>query len=131
MTSQQLRSQPTMEHVFDDLDIITFTDRKIGEEENFIARELCGLTEGLSNRHLFLDFSNIGYINSSELGTLITLHRDMKAAGGRLILVKVNSHVGEVLERTNLHNLFEVRKEGPEREVNYCWIEAIPNPDNG
>jgi len=46
MTSQQLRSQPKMEHVFDDVDIITFTDGRIGGEENFIARELDGLTLG-------------------------------------------------------------------------------------
>jgi len=127
MTSQQLRSQPTMEHVFDDVDIITFTDGRIGGEENFIARELDGLTLGLSNRHLFLDFSNVAYINSSELGTLITLHKNMKADGGRLTLVNVNPHVGEVLERMKLNMLFEVRKEGP--EVN--WLEAIPYPDNG
>lgn len=113
MTSQQLRSQPKTEHVFDDVDIITFTDGKVGGEENFIARELAGLTVGLSHRHLFLDFSNVEGINSSELGTLITLHKTMKADGGRLTLVNVNPHIGEVLERTRLHKLFEVRKEGP------------------
>jgi anti-anti-sigma factor len=127
MASQQLRSQPTMEHVFDDVDIITFTDGRIDREENFIARELVGLTEGLSHRHLFLDFSNVECINSSELGTLITLHRNMKVAGGRLTLVNVNPHIGEVLERMKLNMLFEVRKEGP--EVN--WLEAVTDPDNG
>jgi anti-sigma B factor antagonist len=130
MTSQQLRSQPKMEHV-DDADMITFTDGKIGGEENFIARELDGLTLGLNHRHLFLDFSNVGYINSSELGTLITLHKNMKADGGRLTLVNVSPHIGEVLERTKLSELFEVRKEGPKREVNCSWLEAIPYPDNG
>jgi anti-anti-sigma factor len=116
MTSQHLRSQPTMEHVFDDVDIITFTDGRIGGEENFIARELDGLTVGLSHRHLFLDFSNVGYLNSIELATLIRLHKNMKADGGRLTLVNVNPHIGEILERTKLNKLFEVRKE----EVNCC-----------
>jgi anti-anti-sigma factor len=127
MTSQQLRSHATMEHVFEDVDIITFSDGKIAGEENFVARELIGLTKGLSHRHLFLDFSNVVCINSSELGTLIRLHRNMKAAGGRLTLVKVNPLIGEVLERTKLKEFFEVCKEGP--EVN--WLEAIPYPDNG
>lgn len=121
MTSQQLGSLPRMEHVLDDVDIITFSTGKIGGEENFVARELIGLTKELSNRHVFLDFSNVVCINSSELGTLIRLHRNMKAAGGRLTLVNVNPHIGDTLERTNLHKLFEVRKEGPlEGEVNCC-----------
>jgi anti-anti-sigma regulatory factor len=51
----------------------------------------------------------------------------MKAAGGRLTLVNVNPHIGEVLERMKLNMLFEVRKEGP--EVN--WLEAVTDPDNG
>lgn len=129
MTSQLLHSQPKMEHVFDDVDIITFTDGRMAGEENFIARELDGLTVGLSHRHLFLDFSNVGYINSSELGTIIRLHKNMKAAGGRLTLVNVNPHIGQVLERTRLNRLLEVRTEGPKREVS--WLEAIPYPDNG
>ena len=33
-----------MEHVFDDVDIITFTDGRIGGEENFIARGDCPST---------------------------------------------------------------------------------------
>src|SRR5579864_7266083 len=127
MISQRLRSQPKMEHVFDDADVITFSGGKIGEEKNFIARELVGLTVGLCHRHLFLDFRNVECINSSELGTLITLHKNMKAAGGRLSLVNVNQHIGEVLARTKLTKLFEVCKEGPvKREVNCCWLEAIP-----
>ena len=115
MISQQLRSQPTMEHV-DDMDIITFTDGKIDGEENFIARELDGLTAGLSHRHLFLDFRNVERVNSSELGTLITLHKNMKAAGGRLTLANVNAHIGQVMERTRLNKFLEVRNE----QVNCC-----------
>jgi anti-anti-sigma factor len=123
MTSQQLRSHPTMEHAFEGVDIIAFTAGKMGDEENFIARELAGLTVGLSHRHLFLDFSNVGYINSIELATLVRLHKTMKADGGRLTLVNVNPHIGEVLERTKLNKLFEVRKEGPlEGEVNCCGL---------
>jgi anti-anti-sigma factor len=100
-----------MEHVFDDVDMITFSDGKIGGEDNFIARELDGITAGLSHRHLFLDFSNVERINSSELATLIRLHKNMKTAGGRLTLVNVNPHIGQVLERTRLNKLLEVRKE--------------------
>ena len=55
MLSRGLHSQPTIRHV-DDVTTITFSVGKIAGEDNFVARELLGLTEGLGKRHLSLNF---------------------------------------------------------------------------
>src|SRR5215475_5825379 len=58
--------------------IITFTRGQARGVENVIAAELEGLTDGLGECHLLLDFTNVEYITSVELGTLIGLHKRVK-----------------------------------------------------
>jgi anti-anti-sigma factor len=112
MISQRRRSQPAMEQV-DDVTTITFSGGKIDGEVNFIARELLGLTEGLGQRHLSLNLSNVISLDSAELGTLVFLCKRRKAAGGRLTLVNVNPGIGKVFERTHLNNFLDIRREVP------------------
>jgi anti-anti-sigma factor len=112
MNAQQAR----VEHR-EDVAIITFTDGKIAGEENFIARELVGRTERLRQRHLFLDFSNVECINSSEVSAIICLHKKMKAAGGRLTLAALSPQVSEVMERTRLNRFLDIRQEVPPRSA--------------
>lgn len=75
--------------------IITFTVGQV-RLENVIATELDGLTDDLGDCHLLLDFTNVEYITSVELGTLVSLHKKMKASGGRLTLFNLNLQVFEV-----------------------------------
>ena len=91
--------------------VITFTGRRNRGVENPLASELEGRTDGLIECHLLLDFSNIEFITGCELGTLITLHKKIKAYGVRLSLVNLNAHVYEVFSITKLHTLFEIQWE--------------------
>jgi anti-anti-sigma factor len=111
MILQRLRSQPAMEHV-KDVTTITFSAGKIDGEDNFIARELLGLTEDLGRRNLSLNLTNVISLDSAELGTLVFLCKRRKAAGGRLTLVNVNPHIGAVFERTHLTKFLDIRNEG-------------------
>src|SRR5271166_3425403 len=61
--------------------IITFTAGQV-RSENVLATELEGLTDDLRECHLLLDFTNVEYVTSVELGTLVSLHKKMKASGG-------------------------------------------------
>src|SRR5690349_11516169 len=112
MISQSLCWQPKVEHV-DDVTTITFTPGKVDGEPNFIARELFGLTEGLGQRRLSLDLRNVNSLVSAEVATLVLLSVERKAAGGRLTLVNVNPHIGEVFQGTKLNKFLDIRKEGP------------------
>jgi anti-sigma B factor antagonist len=88
--------------------IITFTRGQARSLENVIAAELEGLTDGLGDGHLLLDFTNVEYITSAELGTLIGLHKRVKAEGGRLTLFNLNPQVFEVFTVTRLETLLVV-----------------------
>jgi anti-anti-sigma factor len=91
--------------------IITFVADAIRDVENVIARELEGLTDGTSERHLLLDFSHVEYLNSVELGTLITLHKQARAAGGRLTLFNLSGRVFKLFSMTRLDTFLEICRE--------------------
>ena len=91
--------------------IITFTGGKARDIENMIARELEGQTDGLSEYHLLLDFTNVEYLSSVELGTLIGLHKRMKGSGGRLSLFNLTAQVFEIFAVTRLQTLLGICRE--------------------
>jgi anti-anti-sigma factor len=91
--------------------VITFPADPIRDVENVLARELQGHTGGLGTGHLLLDFTNVAYITSVELGTLIRLHKDVTARGGRLTLFNLSAEVYEVFTTTHLQTLIGICRE--------------------
>jgi anti-anti-sigma factor len=94
--------------------IITFTGDEVRDVENILAGELQGNMEDLAECHLLLDFTHVEYLTSVELGTLISLHKRVKASGGRLTLFNLNAQVYEVFTVTHLQTLLGIcREEDP------------------
>ncbi len=92
--------------------VITFTGSRLrADVDNVLATELAGQTAGSGNGHLLLDFTNVETISSIELGTLIKLQKEMKAAGTRLTLFNLSPHVFEVFSITRLDNYFGICRE--------------------
>jgi anti-sigma B factor antagonist len=55
-----------------------------------------------------LDFAGVTFCDSQGLSVLISLNRDVTAAGGRLVLANVGDFMGRLLEITGLRAAFEV-----------------------
>ena len=110
MTSPNSSLPPKVEQS-GNVKIITFTGDKVRDVENVLARELDGNTEGIGGCHLLLDFSNVEYITSLELGTLIMLHKRVVTSGGRLTLFNLSAQVYEVFTVTRLQTLLSVCRE--------------------
>jgi anti-anti-sigma factor len=105
------RTAPKVENC-GEVKIITFTTGQKRDVENVIDTELKGLTDGLGESHLFLDFTNVEFITSVELGTLVGLNKKMKASGGLLTLFNLSPHVFEVFTATHLNKLIGICREG-------------------
>jgi anti-sigma B factor antagonist len=110
--------------------IITFIPDAIRDVENVIARELVGLTAGPGGRHLLLDFTNVKYLNSMELGTLVTLHKQVEATGGRLTLFNLSAQVFELFAVTRLDTVLGICREGvvPSSAILPPEATAVPEP---
>jgi CheY-like chemotaxis protein/anti-anti-sigma regulatory factor len=93
--------------------IITLTGSQIRNIGNQIAADLEDRTEDLGECHLLLDFSNVERITSEELGTLISLHKRVRASGGRLTLFNLNAQIYEVFTTMHLHTLLAIGREQP------------------
>jgi anti-anti-sigma factor len=74
-----------------------------------LGRQFAELAGTSGRRHLRLDLGTVRYISSEPLGKLVSLYRQVRAAGGRLVLENVTPLVYEVLTATQLTRLFDVR----------------------
>ena len=77
-----------------------------------VARQLYALVQPSLPGRLVLDFHNVRFLTSTFLAGLLTLRRLLKVASGQLALKNVNRGLYEVLEVTNLTQVFEVHRLG-------------------
>lgn len=61
-----------------------------------------------ATRLLEIDLSQTGFLDSSGLGALISLHKTMRQQEGNLRLRAPTTPVRQILELTRLHRLFEI-----------------------
>lgn len=59
------------------------------------------------SNHVVLDFSALSQVDSSGLGSLVSLYVTAQRSGRRLELINLNRHVRELLGLTNLLSIFE------------------------
>ncbi|MCI0684145.1 MAG: STAS domain-containing protein [Gemmataceae bacterium] len=85
--------------------IITFAGARIRDD---LVGSILG---ALGDDHLLLDFTHVESISSMELAALITLHKRIKTAGGRLTLFNLHPDVFEVFSITRLEKLFSICRE--------------------
>ncbi len=57
---------------------------------------------------LDLDLSALTFLDSSGLGTLISLHKTLRSRNGTVRLIKPAPNVQQILELTRLHRIFEI-----------------------
>ncbi len=82
-----------------------------GEINLNTSPELRKIFEELINKNVkkvLVDFSQVGYIDSSGLATLIELFQRLKKISGKLRICDMQEKVKNVFEITKLHKLFEI-----------------------
>jgi anti-anti-sigma factor len=90
--------------------ILTFAGGDGSDIEEAISREM-NARGGVGEGHLLLDFTNVAHISSEGLGALVSLHKRVRIAGGRLTLFNLSPQIYEVFEVTHLHALLGICRE--------------------
>jgi anti-anti-sigma factor len=92
-----------------DVMVVRFTLDKIWQERTtqILGEELSGLM-GKDCRHMVLNFARVESIGSVMLGKLNALRNQVQAAGGRLVLCRLNAVLTETFEVTRLSRLFTI-----------------------
>jgi anti-sigma B factor antagonist len=82
-----------------------WSDQQVGA----LTAELMHLADDLGPApKLVLDFADVAGLGSRMIGQLAALHKQVKAAGGRLALCNVRPEIAEVIETCKLTALFGV-----------------------
>jgi anti-sigma B factor antagonist len=82
-----------------------WSDQQVGS----LTAELLHLADDLGPApRLVLDFAGVSGLGSRMIGQLAALHKQVKAAGGRLALCNVRPEIAEVIETCKLTTLFGV-----------------------
>jgi anti-sigma B factor antagonist len=78
-----------------------------GEESSLLRDEVKkAIADG--NKRIVLNLSEISYIDSGGLGTLVALHTTAHSSGGTIKLASLTRRVGDLLQVTKLLTVFEV-----------------------
>lgn len=87
--------------------VARFLEKKILDEANIeqIGQELFGLVDQDGRKQIVLDFSLVEYLSSAALGKLITMHKKVTAAGGKLALCNIQKDILDVFKITQLHKV--------------------------
>lgn len=83
----------------------------VGEREAPIIKSEALAAAQSTKARLALDFSAVTMMGSLALGTLVTISKDSKAAGGKLVLFGLNKNLADVLKMSRLDKLLAIAKD--------------------
>ena len=96
------------EHIVDGVTILALSGRIVlGEESNALREKLKSLATGGAAK-IVLNMSEIDYIDSSGLGTLVAAHLSAKNSGASVRLCNLGHKFNEVMQLTKLITVFDV-----------------------
>ena len=72
-----------------------------------INAEMATLVEN-ADKEITLDFAQLEFISSSGLRLLLTLNKQAKTKGGKVIIVSANDEIRKVFKITGFSNLFTI-----------------------
>ena len=94
---------------FEGVMLVDCSGRLVFGEESAILRETVKKMMA-TNPKIVLNLGEVNVIDSGGLGTLVSLYTSARNAGGALKLANLSHRVGDLLQLTKLHSVFEVFK---------------------
>jgi anti-sigma B factor antagonist len=78
-------------------------------------------------RRIHLNMRDVDFINSSGLGTLVSMMKEARVLKGRLTLSNLAPYVSEIFEITQLSNVFEIFGDIEEAMASYRAMQQVQN----
>lgn len=105
-------SRLDLEEIVGGVTVARFLDKKILDEANIevVGRELFALVEVDGRTEIILDFDRVEYLSSAALGKLITMHKKVVSAKGKLVLCNIHQDILEVFQLTRLDQVLTLCK---------------------
>jgi anti-anti-sigma factor len=73
------------------------------EFDDFLSRKI---ESGV--KKVILDFSEVRYIDSSGIGAIVRVHRDLKERNGEIVISQCNDSIQKIFKLINFHRYFRL-----------------------
>ncbi len=107
MTQEQpkLRIERSLEETF-----VTINESKLLDDESLKEMQtvLMELIDSGEHNKLLLNFSEVEFLSSSFLGTLVKMQKRVREQEGELTLVNINPNIMKVFKITQLDKIFNI-----------------------
>ena len=113
-----------------DVTVVRFTTRTIlgNDAIEAIGTQLLGLVEEAGCRQFVLNLENVESISTAMVGKLVSLHRRLDAAQGRLVLCRLGPFLIEIFKILNLGQLARVYGEEQEAVQSFAAASGAASP---
>jgi anti-sigma B factor antagonist len=93
--------------------VARFLEKKILDEANIdaLGKEMFALVDEDGRRQIILDFSLVEYLSSAALGKLITMHKKVGTASGKLAMCNIQKEIMDVFKITQLNKVLTLCKD--------------------
>ena len=110
MTNETGAAKPAPQLIFatsadEESVIVRCTGKLVATTTGVLQAEIRGLLP--SAKRVVLDLTDLGYMDSSGLGTIIGLYVSAKSAGSKLEVINLSQRVRHLFSITNVLSLFE------------------------
>ena len=82
----------------------------LGEGE-WLLRDLINEKLNAGHKKIILNLAGVNYIDSTGLGELVSVYRQVKSKGGDLKLLNLNKKVSDLLQITKLYAVFDIHSD--------------------
>ena len=62
----------------------------------------------LNENHVMLDFSEVSYLDSSGIGVLISIHKNLQSKSGSLEIINIDKKIKELFDMVGLTKLMHI-----------------------
>jgi anti-sigma B factor antagonist len=95
--------------------VVIFTGhvRQSATADVVLGHQLAGIVDEQTEGTLHLDFRNVEFLSSADIGRLVSLWKKLQDDGRRLVLCNVKPLVYRVFQIIRLNKLVEIREDRP------------------
>ena len=94
-----------------DVSVIDMDGRITLGEGSGLLRDLIGGKLDAGQKKIVMNLAGINYIDSTGLGELVSVYRQVKSKGGELKLLNLNKKVSDLLQITKLYAVFDIHND--------------------
>ncbi len=110
--------------------IVDISGRVTLGETASALRETIGQMARSGERQILLNLSDLGYLDSSGMGVLVSSFATINSLGGRLKLTNLSDRVKDLLLITKLYTVFEIFEDESSAVASFA-AAAVAGPRSG